>query len=79
MPPPSFRAWLETRLQEIPDAGSVALAIVQAGAAGASLEDLCRAAGSSRETLRELLAGMMAGGQVVVVKVAGEPRYRAAG
>jgi hypothetical protein len=33
MPLPSFRAWLEDRLQEIPDAGAVALAIFQAGAA----------------------------------------------
>jgi hypothetical protein len=74
----SFRAWLETRLQEVPDAMSVALAIVQAGAAGASLEELCRVGGCSRKTLQELLAGMLAGGQVEVAKVGGELRWRAA-
>jgi hypothetical protein len=75
----SFRAWLEDRLQEIPDAGAVALAIFQAGPAGVSAKDLQRVAQCSSETLRELLAGMTAAGQVEVVEVGGELRWRAAG
>jgi hypothetical protein len=74
-----FRSFLETRLQEIPDAMSVALMIVQGGKAGVSAEELRRAAGCSAEALRELLAGMMASGQVEVVRVGGELRWRARG
>jgi hypothetical protein len=74
-----FRTWLEDRLQEIPDAAAVALAVTRAGPAGASAEELRRAAGCSAEALRELLAGMMASGQVEVVRVGGELRWRARG
>jgi hypothetical protein len=74
-----FRAWLEGRLQEIPDAMSVALRIVQGGKAGVSAEELQQAAGCSPEMLRDLLAALVAGGQVEVVEVGGELRWRAAG
>jgi DNA-binding IclR family transcriptional regulator len=74
----SFRAWLGTRIPEVPDAAAVALAIVQAGAAGVSAEELRRVAGCSRETLRELLAGLVASGQVEMVSAGGRIVYRAA-
>ena len=76
---PSFRLWLETRLPEIPDAMSVALRIAQGGKAGVSAEELRRAAGCSPEALRDLLAALVTTGQVEVVEVGGQLRWRAAG
>jgi len=72
---PSFRAWLETRLQEIPDAMSVAVMIVQGGKEGASAAGLQQAAGGSSEALRDLLAALVAGGRVEMVEVRGQLVY----
>jgi hypothetical protein len=77
---PAFRSWLEDhRLQQVPDAASLALAIVRSGAAGMSRHDLRRLAGIPSDTLDDLLRAMMASGQVVMVKVGGQLVYRAAG
>jgi hypothetical protein len=76
---PSFHAWLDHRLQEAPDSTALALAIAQAGAAGISPSDLRRLARISPETLKDLLAALVAAGQVLVVSVGGELRYRAVG
>jgi len=43
------------------------------------LDDLRRLVGLSPETLADVLRGLTASGQVVVLKVGGELRYRAAG
>jgi hypothetical protein len=80
MPLPSFRSWLEDhRLQQVPDAGAIALLIARSGAAGVSREGLARAIGVPSEALEPLLRAMVVSGQVVMVKVGGELRYRAAG
>jgi hypothetical protein len=76
---PSFNAWLEHRLGEVPDAAQIALTIAQSGAAGVSRDALLKVIQTSPETLEELLRALMAAGQVVVVKVGGELRYRAVG
>ena len=75
----SFRSWLDYRLEEVPDAASLALVIARSGAAGLSREGLGRAVRISDETLELLLRGLMASGQVVMVKVGGKIGYRAAG
>jgi hypothetical protein len=75
----SFQRWLERRTDEVPDSTTLALAIARAGAAGISSSDLRRLGGVSPETLPDLLAALVAAGQVMVVSVGGELRYRAAG
>ena len=77
MPLQSFTQWLADRPPEVPDAGRLALVIAQAGAAGVSRERLLRVLQVSPETLEILLRAMETTGQVVVVKVGGERRYRA--
>jgi hypothetical protein len=79
MPIPSFRAWLEHRPQEVPDVASLALLIARSGAAGAAREDLRRAVRLSNKTLEDVLRGLVTSGQVQVVSVNGQLRYRAAG
>jgi len=76
---PSFHEWREHRRDEIPDATTLALLITRAGAAGVSGTDLRRLARIPPETLDALLAGLRAAGQVMVVSVGGELRYRAVG
>jgi hypothetical protein len=79
MPTPSFHTWLEHRLQQVPDAGSLALLIARSGAAGGvSRNDLARSLCLPPETLEVLLRAMVVAGQVVVRKVNGEMVYRAA-
>ena len=78
MPTPSFHAWLEHRVQEIPDAGNLALIIAQSGAAGVSRDTLCKVMRTSPETLENFLRALVAARQVVVVKVGGRLVYRAA-
>ncbi len=73
MPFLSFAEWLE----EVPDAGAVALRIAQAGSAGVSLDHLCKVIGSSPETLEAMLRALVVSRQVVVVRVGGEIKYRA--
>ena len=77
MPTPSFHVWLEHRVQEVPDMGNLALLIAQSGAAGVSLDRLCKVIGSSRETIENLLRALVVSRQVAVVKVGGQMVYRA--
>ena len=80
VPIPSFRLLLEEhQLQQVPDAGSLALLIARSGAAGVSRDDLRRLAGIHPDTLDDLLRGLVASGQVVVLKRNGQLVYRAAG
>jgi hypothetical protein len=80
VPIPSFRLWLEEHhLQQVPDAGMLALLIARSGAAGVSRDDLRRLAGIPPDTLDDLLRAMVASGQVAMVKVGGKIGYRAAG
>ncbi len=78
MPFPSFHTWLEHRPPEVPNAAQIALLITQAGTAGVSRDALLKVIGVSPETLEELLRALVVARQVVVVKVGGEWRYRAA-
>jgi len=79
MPIPSFTAWLEHRLAEVPDAGTLARIITQAGRSGVSLDRLSKVVGSSPETIEGMLRGLVTARQVVLMRVGGELRYRAAG
>ena len=75
---PSFREWLEHRVEEVPDATRLALVI--AGAAGGiSLDRLRRVAGIHPEVLDDLLKALMVSGQIVALKVGGERVYRTVG
>jgi lambda repressor-like predicted transcriptional regulator len=74
----SFREWLATRSQEPSQADRLATLIAQAGAAGVSLADLRRLCGLPPETLQDILRALTATGQVVILKVNGELRYRVA-
>ncbi len=78
MPLPSFTEWLEDRPPEVPDAGRLALVIAQSGMAGVSRETLLRVLQVSPETLEILLRALLTAGQVVVVQVGEQWRYRAA-
>jgi hypothetical protein len=78
MPLLSFRIWLEARPQEVPDTAAIALAIARSGTAGAFIDDLRRLVGSP-EALEEVLRGLLASGQVEVVRVGGRNVYRAVG
>jgi predicted transcriptional regulator len=75
----SFYDWLRNRDQEAPAVADLALAIAQAGAAGISIDRLRRLCGLYPETLADVLRGLVATGQVVVMKVNGQMVYRAAG
>jgi hypothetical protein len=77
MPLPSFSEWLEARPPEVPDIGSAALLITQAGSSGVSLDQLRKVIGSSPETLESMLRALVVSRQVVVLKVNGEMVYRA--
>jgi hypothetical protein len=72
----SFRAWLEHRVEEVPDSANLALSISQSGA-GISLDQLRRVAGIRPEVLDELLQALITAGQVVALNVGGERVYRA--
>jgi len=79
MPTPSFTAWLEHRPPEVPDAGSLALAIARAGTAGMSLDRLSKVIQASPETIEAMLRAMVRARQVAMLRVGGELRYRVAG
>ena len=76
MPLPAFHDWLANRAQEPPQADRLATVIASAGA-GISHDRLRRLCGLSPETLADVLKGLMATGQVVVLKVNGQMVYRA--
>jgi len=71
----SFPEWLEHRVQEVPDATTLALVIARSG--GVSRDDLHKVVRISPETLDELLRALVSAGQVVVVKVNGQRVFRA--
>jgi hypothetical protein len=75
----SFYFWLEHRLEEVPDATTLALVIARAGAAGVPVDRLRRALRLPPETLDDLLRALVATGQVVMLKVGGRTVYRAIG
>jgi CRP-like cAMP-binding protein len=79
MPLPTFRLWLDRRLQQVPDAGALALLIARSGAAGVSRKGLSGALGVPEETVENLLRGLVASGQVTVLQRNGQLVYRAAG
>jgi len=75
-----FRLWLEEhRPHQVPDAAALALLIVRSGAAEVSREDLRRLAGIPPDILDDLLQGLMASGQVVMLRRNGQLVYRMAG
>ncbi|MGA2066492.1 MAG: hypothetical protein ABSG86_16065 [Thermoguttaceae bacterium] len=78
MPIPSFHEWLGNRSQEAPAADRLALLIGQSPA-GVSVDRLRRLCGLPPDTLADIIRSLMATGQVVVVKVGGEVRWRARG
>jgi hypothetical protein len=75
----SFQSWLEHRLATIPDATSLGLVIARAGRRGVSRDDLARIGGVHPDTLKYLLGALVVAGQVALVKVGGELRYRVVG
>ena len=76
---PSFQDWLDRRSHEAPAADNLATLIAQSGTAGISIDCLRRIVNLPPETLEDILRSLMATGQVSVVKVNGEMRYRVAG
>jgi predicted transcriptional regulator len=76
MPLPSFRSWLDNRVQEPSQADRLAFLIAQAGAAGVSLGRLRRLCGLPPETLADVLRALTATGQVRMLKVGGQMTYR---
>jgi hypothetical protein len=74
----SFHEWLRNA-DEAPAADRLATFITQSGAVGISLDRLRRLLPVAPETLQDVLKALVATGQVTVVKVNGEMRYRAAG
>jgi len=76
---PSFRQWLEHIADDPTAADNLATLITQAGAVGVSLDRLRKVVRLSPESLDEVLKGLLAAGQVMIVQVNGERVYRAAG
>jgi len=75
----SFWQWLEHIADDPSAADSVATLIAQAGAVGVSLECLKKVVRLSPESLDEVLNGLLASKQVVLLKIDGARVYRAAG
>ena len=78
-PPSPSPTGSQTRSQEAPQADRLATVIAQAGSGGISHDRLRRVVGLSRETLQDILKALTATGQVAVVQVNGEVRWRAVG
>ncbi len=74
----SFRQWLEHVADDPSAADNLATLIAQAGAVGVSVERLRKVVRLSPETLADVLWALTATGQVVMLRVSGELRYRAA-
>jgi predicted transcriptional regulator len=77
MPLLSFSDWLQNRPEEAPAAEQLATLIAQSGNAGVSHNRLRQLVALSPETLQDLLKSLTATGQVEMVRVDGELRYRA--
>ena len=74
----AFPEWLEHRVEEVPDATTLALVIAKSGAAGVSREGLEMVARISPDALDELLRALVSAGQVRMLKVNGQIVFRAA-
>jgi hypothetical protein len=74
----TFLKWLEHVADDPSAAADVATLIAQAGAVGVSVECLRKVVRLSPETLDEVLKGLLASRQVVLLKVNGARVYRAA-
>jgi hypothetical protein len=74
----SFWKWLEHVADDPSAADTVATMIAQAGAVGVSVECLRKVVRLSPETLDEVLKGLLASRQVVLLKVNGARVYRTA-
>ena len=73
----SFWQWLEHAGDDPSAADNVATLIAQAGAVGVSLQCLRKVVRLSPESLDEVLKGLLASKQVVLLKVNGARVYRA--
>lgn len=73
----SFLAWLETRAHrsELPEATRLSQLIAQAGTGGIRRRDLGKAITLDGDVLDDLLAAMVAAGQVEVAEVGGKRVY----
>ena len=74
----TFRQWLEHVADDPSAADNLATLIAQAGAVGVSLDRLRKVVRLSPETLDEVLKGLLASKQVVLLKVNGARVYRTA-
>jgi len=74
----TFHEWLAKQEEEAPAADNLATLIAQAGAVGVSLDRLRKVVRLSPETLDEVLKGLLASKQVVLLKVNGARVYRTA-
>ncbi len=74
-----FRSWLGHRVQEVPDAMSVALARSGTAGGGVSRDRLLKVTRISPDVLDSLLWALVVSGQVVMVKAGGRMVYGANG
>jgi len=74
---PSFRQWLEHIADDPAGAADVATLIAQAGAVGISMECLRKVVRLSPGSLDDVLKGLLASKQVVLLKIDGARVYRA--
>jgi predicted transcriptional regulator len=74
----TFLKWLEHVADDPSAADTVATMIAQAGAVGVSVECMRKVVRLSPETLDEVLKGLLASKQVVLLKVNGARVYRTA-
>jgi hypothetical protein len=74
----SFGQWLEHVADDPSAADTVATMIAQAGAVGVSVRCLRKVVRLSPETLDDVLKGLLASRQVVLLKVNGARVYRTA-
>ena len=74
----TFLQWLEHAADHPSAADNVATMIAQAGAVGVSLQCLRKVVRLSPESLDEVLKGLLASKQAVLLKVNGARVYRAA-
>ena len=75
----TFWKWLEHVADDPSAADNLATLIAQAGAVGISLDRLRKVVRLSPESLQDVLKGLLASKQVVLLKVNGARVYRAAG
>jgi len=74
----TFWQWLEHVADDLSAAETLPTLIAQAGAVGVSLDRLRKVVRLSPESLQDVLKGLLASKQVVLLKVNGARVYRAA-